>query len=243
MENSTVNTKSWWIIIGGRRRLGRALAEALSADFNLILTSSASWEHETGWIEEFSKQTNIRCLSWNAKDEDIAITIMNNMESLKAEGIVPKCMILASGTFQENLLGRWSPKDLATTWQINLTFPLLVIQTVSNYFVDNSCIQILLDTSIYKPFLKRIPHSIAEAGLQTMVSGLAHLLAPKTRVVGHALGVVMRNPETDPGNLIDKNLLKKIGSPKDLELALRFVANSPYLTGTIITLDGGMHIK
>ena len=234
--------KPWWIIVGGRRRLGRALAEVLASEYNLILTSSTAWEMETSWVEPLSQKTQLRCFVWNAESPNLLFTIATDLLTLQSEGIAPCCAVLASGTFQKDIFGQWDCESLAKTWQINLTFPMLLAQELSKYLAQDSCIQILLDTAIYKPFLKRLPHSIAEHGLRGMVVGFASLLAPKVRVVGYALGTVLGNQETDPSWLADKSLLRKIGSVGDLELALRFAADSSYLTGTVIALDGGTHL-
>ena len=59
------------------------------------------------------------------------------------------------------------------------------------------------------------------------------------RVVGHALGTVLPDEASDPGFLAERSLLKQVGSPEDLLRAVRYAAESPFLTGEILTLDGG----
>ncbi len=234
--------KPWWILVGGRRRLGRALAEALAPDHNLILTSSAAWEPEAPWITEFSKQTEVRCLRWRAEDTDLVATMMADLDALGAVGIVPPVAVLVSGTFPEQPLGRWTPEDLARTWQTNLTFPFLAAQALGPRLGDGGCLQILLDIASEKPFLKRLPYSAAKAGLAALVPGLARLLAPRVRVVGHAMGTVLASPGDDPAWLAEHSLLQRTGTPQDLARALRYAAASPYLTGTVLTLDGGTRL-
>ena len=231
--------KAWWILVGGRRRLGRALAEALAPDRNLVLTSSGSWEAEASWVAELSKQTEVRCLRWRAEDPDLAGTMMADLAALGGEGITAVCAVLVSGTFPENPLGQWAPDNLQDTWRVNLTFPLLAAQAVAPRLADGGCHQILLDIAIQKPFLKRLPYTASKAGLAALVPGLARLLAPRVRVVGHALGTVLLSPTDDPAWLTRRSLLQRIGTPQDLARALQFAADSPYLTGTILTLDGG----
>jgi NAD(P)-dependent dehydrogenase (short-subunit alcohol dehydrogenase family) len=236
------NGRPWWILVGGRRRLGRALAEALAADHNLVLTSSVPWETESGWIAGLSKQTHIRCLHWDAENPDVDHTMMADLAALGAEGITPHCAVLVSGSFPENPLGQWTPDNLAATWRLNLSFPLLAAQAVAPGLAEGGCIQFLLDTAIHRPFLKRMPYSIAKSGLAALVPGLARMLAPKVRVIGHALGTVLADQDNDPAWLASHSLLQRTGTPADLVRALRFAADSPYLTGEIITLDGGTRL-
>ena len=233
------NGKPWWLLVGGRRRLGRALAEAFAPDCNLVLTSSVPWEAEARWISGFSKQTRVRCLLWSAEDPDLVPTMMADLAQLGAAGIRPNCAVLVGGIFPESHLGQWDPGDLARTWQVNLTFPLLAAQALAPALADGGCLQLLLDTAIHKPFLKHLPYSVAKTGLAALVPGLARLLAPRVRVVGHALGTVLPDPATDPAGAAGRSLLQRVGSPADLARALRYAADSPYLTGEILTLDGG----
>jgi NAD(P)-dependent dehydrogenase (short-subunit alcohol dehydrogenase family) len=168
--------------------------------------------------------------------------MMADLAALGAAGITPACAVLVSGTFPENHLGQWDPANLEATWRLNLSFPLLVAQAVAPSLADGGCLQLLLDIAIHKPFLKRLPYSVAKTALGALVPGLARLLAPRVRVIGHALGTVLPAPETDPAGLDRRSLLQCLGTPEDLARALRFAADSPYLTGSIITLDGGTRL-
>ena len=234
--------KPWWILVGGRRRLGRALGAALAPDCNLVLTSSASWETEAPWISELSKQTDVRCLRWGAESTDLVPTMMADLDRLRADGIVPACAVVVSGTFPESPLGRWTGADLEATWRVNLTFPMLVAQAVGPRLAEGGCLQFLLDVAIHRPFLKRLPYTAAKAGLAALVPGLARVLAPRVRVVGHTLGTVLPSAQDDPAWLAQHSLLGRTGTPEDLARALRYAADSPYLTGAILTLDGGTRL-
>ena len=59
MERISRNDRACWVLVGGRRRLGRALAEDLARDHDLVLTSSAPWDGET-WVDGLSKNGRIR---------------------------------------------------------------------------------------------------------------------------------------------------------------------------------------
>ena len=228
-----------WILVGGRSRLGRALAEALAEDHRLVLTSSRPWDGESGWLESLSKRTRVWTFQWNADDPELANTMMADLKSLGDMGIALENAVIAAGTFPESPLGSWDPASLEATWRTNLSFPLLAAQALGPRLVDGGCLQFLLDTAIHRPFAKRLPYSAAKAALAALVPALARQFAPRVRVVGHALGTALPNPGSDPAHLAERNLLKRLGTPEDLLRALRFAAESPYLTGEILTLDGG----
>jgi len=110
---------------------------------------------------------------------------------------------------------------------------------VAPHLAEGGSLQFILDTAIHKPFQKRLPYTAGKAGLAALVPGLARALAPRVRVVGHALGTALPGPHDDPGALAARSLLGRVGTPEDLARSLRFAADNPYLTGEIITLDGG----
>lgn len=231
--------RPWWILAGGRCRLGKALAEGLALGHNLVLTSSRPWMDEDQWISGLSMRTQLRTLRWDASDPGLVPQMMADLERLGAEGIRFQSAVLVAGTFPEQPLGTWTPESLQSSLSMNLIFPMLAAQALAPWIQAQGSLQLILDTAIHRPMLKRLPYSAAKAGLAALVPGLARLLAPRIRVAGHALGVVLPEAGSDPDALAELTLLRRNGAPEDLLRALRYVAESPYLTGEILTLDGG----
>ncbi len=238
MERISRNERECWLLVGGRQRLGRALAEDLAEDHDLVLTSSRPWDGEP-WVDGLSKKAWVRTLHWDAESPGLVSRMMADLDTLKAEGRVISGAVLLAGNFPMQPLGTWTAASLEATWRLNLGFPFLCAQALAPVLPEGACLQIILDTSIHHPWLRRLPYSAAKAGLAALVPGLAQLLAPKLRVVGHALGTVLPAEGSDEGFLAERTLLKRIGEPADLCRAVRFAADSPFLTGEILTQDGG----
>ena len=238
MERISGNDRACWLLVGGRQRLGRALAEDLARDHDLVLTSSKPWNGES-WVAGLSKKAEIRTLQWDAESPELVSRMMADMVTLTAQGRVISGAVLLAGNFPEQPLGTWTAEALEATWRLNLGFPFLCAQTLAPSLAEGACLQIILDTSIHHPWLKRLPYSAAKAGLAALVPGLAQLLAPQVRVVGHALGTVLPAAGSDAAFLAERTLLRRIGDPADLCRAVRFAADSPFLTGEILTQDGG----
>jgi len=241
MEQNTRNERTCWVLVGGKRRLGRALAEDLARDHDLVLTSSGPWDGEA-WVEGLSKTARIRTLQWDAESPELVSRMMADLDRLASDGWRLSGAVLLAGTFPKNPLGTWSIDSLESTWRVNLGFPFLCAQALAPRLSEGACLQILLDTAIHRPWLQRLPYSAAKAGLATLVPGLAQLLAPRLRVVGHALGTVLPAEGSDAAFLAERTLLKRTGEPADLIRAVRYAADSPFLTGEILTLDGGRRL-
>lgn len=235
MQASPGHHRPKWLLAGGRTRLGRALAEALAPDHDLVLTSSRDWKGED-WIKALD--AGVTTLVWDADAPGLEARMVDDLASLHLDGAV-----MLAGNFPEQPLGSWTMGNLESTWRINQAFPLLVAQAVAPRMRDGACLQFIVDAAIHHPFLKRLPYTAAKAGLAALIPGLARALAPRLRVVGHALGTALPGDHDDVDALRAATLLGRIGSPEDLARALHYAAESPYLTGTILTLDGGWSIK
>jgi len=238
MEKTSRNDRACWVLVGGRQRLGRALAEDLARDHDLVLTSSLSWVEES-WVDDLSKRGRIRTLQWDAESPELVSRMMADLDTLQVDGWVISGAVILAGSFPESAFGTWTQESLEGIWRLNLAFPFLCAQALAPHLSAGSCLQLLLDTSIHRPWLKRLPYSAAKAGLAALVPGLAQLLAPEVRVVGHALGTLLPAEGSDPAFLAGRTLLQRIGDPADLIRAVRFAAASPFLTGEILTQDGG----
>ncbi|MBS1785273.1 MAG: SDR family oxidoreductase [Acidobacteria bacterium] len=233
MQTRDERQRPKWLLAGGRSRLGRALAERLVPDHDLVLTSSRPWEGED-WAESLGATR----LVWDAADPNLSTRMTADLTDLELDGVV-----ILAGSFPEQPIGSWTMDSLEATWRVNQAFPLLVAQAVAPRMSEGACLQFILDAAMHRPFLKRLPYTAAKAGLGALVPGLARTLAPKVRVVGHALGTALPGDHDDVEALKAATLLRRIGTPDDLARALRYAAESPYLTGQVLTLDGGWSIR
>jgi len=90
-----------------------------------------------------------------------------------------------------------------------------------------------------------LAYSISKAALIAINRGLAKVLAPKIQVNGVAPGPVLfpEHYTQDQKHLaIDRTLLKRAGSARDIVNAIVFLIENDYITGEVIHVDGGRHI-
>lgn len=244
MEGGLDAKEEGWILVGGRSRLGRLVAESLAKESpalcgRLVLTSSRPWEGEERWLDGLSKHVQANTFVWDADDPNLTATMMADLEGLREAGTRLHQAVMMASTFEEQPFGTWDISSLEILWRRNLSLPFFVAQALGPRLETGGCLHFVLDTALHRPFLKRMPYSATRAALGAMVPALARQLAPRVRVVGHALGTVLPAEGSDEAALVERSLLKRLGSPEDLFRALRFAADSPYLTGEILTLDGG----
>ena len=86
-------------------------------------------------------------------------------------------------------------------------------------------------------------YAAAKAGLAALTRLLALEWAPEVRVNGVAPGAVLPPPEIDAGRLANRIPLGRIGNPEDVARAVVFLAEQPFITGEILTVDGGRSLN
>jgi NAD(P)-dependent dehydrogenase (short-subunit alcohol dehydrogenase family) len=90
-----------------------------------------------------------------------------------------------------------------------------------------------------------LAYSISKAALIAVNRGLAKALAPNIQVNGVAPGPVLF-PEyytQDQKHLaVERTLLKRAGSARDIVNAVVFLIENDYITGEVLHVDGGRHL-
>ena len=127
----------------------------------------------------------------------------------------------------------------------NLKGPLFLIQGLKEKLKrSNGSIINITDTNLTKGVANYSIYSAAKAGLEAVTKGLARELAPEIKVNAIAPGAMLEPPdvtwtEEQKNKVIESIPLKRMGSEKDIANAVKFLANSEYITGQIIKVDGG----
>jgi len=140
----------------------------------------------------------------------------------------------------------------AAQWQdlmgSNVKAPLFLSQAAAPHLkVVSGQIINIVDIHGTRPLREHPVYSTAKAALIMLTRSLARELAPDIRVNGIAPGPVLwpaRGHDAERrAKVIDRTLLKRVGSPTDIaRTALFLAADAPYITGQIITVDGGRSV-
>jgi pteridine reductase len=127
----------------------------------------------------------------------------------------------------------------------NLTGPFYLMQAALPLLrTSRGSIVTLLDvcgtTQVWKGYAH---YAAAKAGLAALTRLLALEWAPEVRVNGVAPGAVLPPLEMDAGRLAKRIPLGRIGRPEDVARAVVFLAEQPFITGEILTVDGGRSLN
>jgi pteridine reductase len=124
----------------------------------------------------------------------------------------------------------------------NLTGPFLLMQAALPWLrAARGSIVNLLDLCGTSQVWKGYAHyAAAKAGLAALTRLLALEWAPEVRVNAVAPGTVLSDQAADASKRIP---LGHIGTPEDVARAVLFLAREPYITGHILTVDGGRSLN
>ena len=104
----------------------------------------------------------------------------------------------------------------------------------------------IADLAAYETWTGYVPHGITKAGVVQMTRGLAHALAPEIRVNAVAPGVVLLPDGFDADaaeHLRRTTPLRRIGTPEDVAEAVVYLVKAEFVTGEVICVDGGRHVR
>jgi pteridine reductase len=153
-----------------------------------------------------------------------------------------------ASTFYPTVVGGITPADWDDLMGTNLKAPLFLSQAAApSLRAAQGLIINIVDIHALRPLKRHPVYSVAKAGLAMLTRSLARELGPEIRVNGIAPGPVLwperAVEETLKREIIAKTALKRHGTPEDIaRTALFLAADAPYITGQIITVDGGRSI-
>ena len=129
----------------------------------------------------------------------------------------------------------------------NLKAPFFLAQALAEPLRQTrGCIVNMVDIYAERPLKDYAIYSAAKAGHVMLTKALAQELAPDVRVNGVAPGAILW-PEQEGPQAVDnrQSILQRVpmqrsGEPTDIASTVLFlIADSPYITGQIIAVDGG----
>jgi pteridine reductase len=144
-------------------------------------------------------------------------------------------------------VGETAASDWDTMFAINVRAPYFLSQRAAPALAAaHGVIVNIADLAAFESWPAYVPHGMTKAAVVQMTRAMARALAPGIRVNAVAPGVVLL-PDgwSDEGaeHLRSTTPLRRLGSPEDVAQAVVFLLEAQYVTGEVIRVDGGRHIR
>ena len=232
-------------ITGAAKRIGKEIALSFKElGWNIIIHYNSSEEDALNLAKEI-----------NNTNKNSTITVQGNLDVQEdVNGIIKEVLnafpsvdllINNASTFYPTPIDDISEEHWKKLVGSNLKGPLFLIQGLKQKLKESKgSIINITDTNLSKGVANYSIYSAAKAGLESITKGLARELAPEIKVNAIAPGAMLEPPdvtwtEEQKSKVIESIPLKRMGSEKDIAEAVKFLAQSRYITGQIIKVDGG----
>jgi pteridine reductase len=234
------------LVTGGAHRIGQQICRTLhEANFTIIIHYNTSSIDAQNLANEFN---SIRANS--ARTVQAELSSINDIEQLCQTIESLDVLVNNASVFYPTPINDLTLSDYQATMNTNLMGPLFLSSILSKKISENQgSIINIVDIHGDRPLKNHSIYNISKAAIAMMTKTLAKELAPNIRVNGISPGSILW-PENEAELSLDKkqSMLKKIalnkqGSATDIANTALFLAQSKYITGQIIAVDGGRSLN
>lgn len=235
------------LVTGAARRVGREIAlELARAGHDIAL-------HHRGALAE-AEATAAELRTFGG---DVELFQADLADEAACRELVPRVLAWSgrldavvnnAATFEYDDAGSFGHAAMERHWRANTAPAVLLAQALHQHVTEwgsEGCVVNLLDQKLVHLNPDHFSYTLSKAALQAATQMLALALAPRLRVVGVSPGVTLPSGPMTEGEFAAARRLTPLGrssTPRDVARAVRFVLESPALTGTTLVVDGGQHL-
>ena len=234
------------LVTGAAQRIGRAISLALAA---------AGWHVAVHYgrsrdaAENLAQEIRARGLE--------AITLAADLsQSAEVRGLIPRCvsgigapicLVNNASLFLDDSLASLEDESWQAHINVNMRAPVLLAQSMATCLPPGAKGHVvnIVDQRVLRPAPNFFSYSASKAGLWWVTRTMAQALAPAIQVNAVAPGPVLRSihqSQEDFDAEQGATLLGHGASPEEIAAAVRFLLETPSITGQMICVDGGQHL-
>ncbi len=151
--------------------------------------------------------------------------------------------------FEYDDVDSFSADAMQRHWRTNTAAPIVLARALHRHLVTrraSGCVVNLLDQKLANPNPDYLSYTLSKAALESATTLLAQALAPLLRVCGVAPGVTLPSGPMSAQEFAGAHRLtplQRSSTPADVARAVRFLLESPAITGSTLLVDGGQHLQ
>jgi pteridine reductase len=230
------------LVTGAARRVGRVLALALARrGFDIALHYHRSGDDARRTLADL-EAAGARAAAV-AGDLGDAGTCQRVVHDAAATFGRLDLLVNNASVFERRPLEEIDAADWDRVHAINVRAPFLLSRAAAPHLrrAQGQIVNIA-DLSAFQPWPSYVHHSTSKAALVHLTRNLARALAPEVRVNCIAPGTVLpAEHDQDEASRAagSRRLVEGEGTPEDVAGALLYLAESPFVTGSVLVVDGG----
>ncbi len=233
------------LVTGGARRLGRAIVEALSkADARVVVHYNSSSQEANDLVESLREQGrdawSIAADLTETGQADRLLPRVSELCGRPVDVLVNNASIFPADSVLDVTAG-----SLSENMNLHAYAPLALARAMANQRRRGHILN-MLDSRVVDYDRKHASYHLSKRALFTLTRMLAIELAPEIAVNAVAPGLILPPPgqdETYLRRLAHTNPLNRHGEAGDVVDAAMFLLGSSFITGQVVFVDGGRHLK
>jgi NAD(P)-dependent dehydrogenase (short-subunit alcohol dehydrogenase family) len=243
------------LVTGAARRIGRVIAlELAQAGFDIALHhrgSDATTLADAEATAQELRAAGARVQSFAADFADPVATAALLPRVAQAFGRVD-AVVNSASRFEYDSPAEFDPALLESLTRSNVAAPVALAQALAAqvraqpaHARVTPCIVNILDQKLHNPNPDYFSYTLTKAALAHATVLLAQALAPAVRVCGVSPGITLVSGPMDEDEFAKAHKLTALGrssTPEDIAHAVRFLIESPAITGIDLAVDGGQHL-
>ena len=240
------------LVTGAARRIGREIALALGeAGWDLALHCHHSFADAEATAAE-AQRAQGRAEVFQADLADAAA----------CEALVPSVLLRLgrldavvnnASLFEYDDVASFTLSSMDRHWRANTAPAIVLARALHEHLRSRTaggqpargCVVNLLDQKLANPNPDYLSYTLSKAALEAATVVLAQALAPTVRVCGVSPGITLLSGTMSADEFARSHRmtpLERSSTPADIARAVRFLLESPAITGTTLLVDGGQHL-
>ncbi len=236
------------LITGGMRRVGAFIAIKLTmSGYDLALSSHIEGDMKPALADALVASGG----TWHGFIADLsdpaeAPQLMEDVT--KHFGRTPDLLVNNAAMFGQDQWPQMTAETLEAHFRLNLFSPLLLSTALVDVAGEGArpAIVNILDQRITNPHADQVSYTLSKQALAASVRSMAAAFGPRARVNGVAPGLVISTEDYDAAleqRLADMMPLGALPDPSGVADAVHYLSAAKDITGQILFVDGGAHLK
>ena len=232
------------LVTGGAKRIGRATAVTLATHGVHVVIHYRGSRDEAEAVATEVRDRGVKAWTIQADLREPAEVERILPEAVEAAGPI-QILINNASIFTQSRITDFTLEDLTDNVQVNAMAPLWISRAFAAQGVEGAIVN-FLDTRVADYDADHAAYHLSKRMLFTLTRMMALEFAPGIRVNAVAPGLILPPPGEDRSyleNLASTNPLHRIGTLEGITDAVLFLLRSEFVTGQVIFVDGGRHMK
>ncbi len=232
------------LVTGGAKRLGKAMCLSLArSGAQIAFTYLASVEEARKTLQEI-EQVGAKCVAVSCDVRDVD-SIRRALQSVLKELGKLDVLVNNAGVYETTAFADLTNEQWDNTFAVNVRGPFLMSRACAPALRQTQG-RIINIGSLggEKPWATHAHYCSSKAALHMLTQTMAKALAPEIAVNCVAPGMIaMPGAAADAmqDRFAEKTPMRRNGTPEDVVSAVKYFAAAPhFVTGQILTVDGGL---